>query len=61
MSSCDLSVFPDKNGVGPRVYATHNLSDVYPPAADFVMRAAGVLSIPISRTPRDYLVFFDEK
>lgn len=49
--------FLDKTASG-RVYATHNLSDVYPPAADFVMRAAGVLSIPISRTPRDYLVFF---
>ena len=43
---------------GGRVYATHCLRDVFPPAADFNMRAAGLLSVPISRTPRDYLVFF---
>ena len=41
-----------------RVFATHNLGDVFYPARDFVMRSAGILSIPISRTPRDYLVFF---
>ncbi len=41
-----------------RVFATHCLSADFPPAADFVMRAAGILSIPISRSPRDYLVFF---
>jgi light-regulated signal transduction histidine kinase (bacteriophytochrome)/CheY-like chemotaxis protein len=41
-----------------QVFATHELSAVYPPAADFRMRAAGVLCIPISRTPRDYVVFF---
>ncbi len=43
---------------GGRVYATHCLKDVFPPAADFTMRAAGLLSVPISRIPRDYLVFF---
>ncbi len=43
---------------GGRVFATHCLKDVYPPAADFTMRAAGLLSVPISRVPRDYLVFF---
>ena len=41
-----------------RVYATHCLKDVFPPAVDFTMRAAGLLSVPISRIPRDYLVFF---
>ena len=41
-----------------RVFATHDLGHVFPPARDYVMRAAGILSIPISRTPRDYIVFF---
>ena len=43
---------------GERIYATHCLKDVFPPAADFTMRAAGLMSVPISRIPRDYLVFF---
>jgi light-regulated signal transduction histidine kinase (bacteriophytochrome) len=43
---------------GGRVYATDCLRDVFPPAADFAMRAAGLLAVPISRSPRDYLVFF---
>jgi light-regulated signal transduction histidine kinase (bacteriophytochrome)/CheY-like chemotaxis protein len=41
-----------------RVFATNELSAVFPPAADYIMRTAGILAIPISRTPRDYLVFF---
>ncbi len=41
-----------------RVFATNELSAVFPPAADYVTRAAGILAIPISRTPRDYLIFF---
>jgi len=41
-----------------RVYSTNDLASVYPKAADFADRAAGVLAIPISRTPRDYLLFF---
>jgi light-regulated signal transduction histidine kinase (bacteriophytochrome)/CheY-like chemotaxis protein len=49
--------FLNKTTAG-RVYATHCLKDVFPPAADFTMRAAGLLSVPISRIPRDYLVFF---
>ena len=41
-----------------RIFSTHCLKDVFPPALDYVMRAAGLLAIPISRTPRDYVVFF---
>ncbi|MCE7028649.1 HWE histidine kinase domain-containing protein [Jiella avicenniae] len=41
-----------------RVYATDELSSVYPKAHEFVDRAAGLLAIPISRSPRDYLIFF---
>lgn len=46
------------NTAAGRVYATHCLKDVFPPAADFIVRAAGLLAVPISRVPRDYLVFF---
>ena len=41
-----------------QVYATENLLSVYPGASVFSDRVAGLLSIPISRAPRDYLVFF---
>ncbi|WP_062206864.1 HWE histidine kinase domain-containing protein [Aureimonas sp. AU12] len=41
-----------------RIYATDELSAFHPPAADYIVRAAGVLAIPISRSPRDYLLFF---
>lgn len=41
-----------------RVYATDALGTVHPPALAFLDRAAGVLAIPISRSPRDYILFF---
>ena len=41
-----------------RIFASNHLAGIYPPAAHYPMRAAGILSIPVSRTPRDYLVFF---
>ncbi|KCZ50254.1 HWE histidine kinase domain-containing protein [Hyphomonas pacifica] len=41
-----------------RVYHTKNLSDVYPPARDFAHKAAGMLALPVSRAPRDYVVLF---
>nr|WP_306228957.1 HWE histidine kinase domain-containing protein [Aurantimonas sp. CSK15Z-1] len=41
-----------------RIYTSDRLTEVYPPAEDFTSRAAGVLAIPVSRTPRDYLLFF---
>ncbi|RAH96530.1 two-component system sensor histidine kinase/response regulator [Acuticoccus sediminis] len=41
-----------------RVYVTDEISAAYPKAADFADRAAGLIAIPISRTPRDYLIFF---
>ena len=39
------------------VFATDNLVSVYPGADVFADRVAGVLAVPISRTPRDYIVF----
>ncbi|GJD87181.1 hypothetical protein BHAOGJBA_0681 [Methylobacterium hispanicum] len=41
-----------------RVYATHALGGAYEPAAAFADRASGILAIPVSREPRDYLLFF---
>jgi light-regulated signal transduction histidine kinase (bacteriophytochrome) len=41
-----------------QVFSTYHLVDLLPEASDYPMRATGVLSIPISRVPRDYLVFF---
>ena len=41
-----------------RVFATHRLSQDLPEAADYAGEAAGVLAVPLSQLPRDYLVFF---
>ncbi|WP_341211010.1 HWE histidine kinase domain-containing protein [uncultured Limimaricola sp.] len=41
-----------------RVHTTDRLMDRYPAADGFVERAAGMLSLPISRGPRDYIVLF---
>ena len=41
-----------------RVHETDRLIDSYPEADGFVERAAGLLSLPISRGPRDYIVLF---
>ena len=41
-----------------QVFATHRLAALYPEASDFSADVAGVLAVPISRTPRDYIVFF---
>jgi len=40
------------------VWSTDNLSAIYPPATSFVDDAAGLLALPVSRTPRDYIVLF---
>lgn len=41
-----------------KVYASHALSLVHPPAAHYTRQGCGVLAIPVSRRPRDYVVFF---
>lgn len=41
-----------------RVYATDNIASIVPGAESFASSAAGMLAIPISRTPRDYVVLF---
>ncbi len=44
-----------------RVFATDRIGDLLPEASNFSSRAAGMLSIPISRSPRDYVVLFREE
>ena len=41
-----------------QVFHTDSIAKVYPPGADFAERAAGMLVLPVSRTPRDYIVLF---
>lgn len=41
-----------------QVYATDEIGRFHEPGRDFTERAAGVLAVPVSRTPRDFLVFF---
>ena len=41
-----------------RVFATDSIAAHHPPATRYADRAAGMLVIPISRAPRDYLIFF---
>ncbi len=41
-----------------QVWATHALSDNLPQAAEYQAQASGVLAIPLSHTPRDYLFLF---
>ena len=43
---------------GGRVWATNALSDSHPQAIDFRAAASGVLAVPLSQIPRDYLLFF---
>lgn len=45
-------------GDASEIAAIESISSIYPQAKDFVDRAAGLLAIPVSRTPRDYLIFF---
>ncbi|MEO1990090.1 MAG: HWE histidine kinase domain-containing protein [Martelella sp.] len=54
LALCDhLNALP-----GNAVYANHEIGTFMPDAERLVDKAAGVLSIPISRSPRDYLLFF---
>ena len=41
-----------------KVYATDRIASIVPGAEDFADTAAGMLAIPISRAPRDYVVLF---
>ncbi|WOI53904.1 HWE histidine kinase domain-containing protein [Parvularcula sp. LCG005] len=41
-----------------RIYTTDNIAELHPPASAYAPRASGLLSLPVSRKPRDYLVLF---
>jgi light-regulated signal transduction histidine kinase (bacteriophytochrome)/CheY-like chemotaxis protein len=40
------------------VFATHEIAAMLPSAAAWSDKAAGMMAVPLSRTPRDYLIFF---
>jgi light-regulated signal transduction histidine kinase (bacteriophytochrome) len=44
-----------------RIFATDRLADVLSDASDFDDVAAGLLAIPISRSPRDYVMLFRQE
>lgn len=44
-----------------RIFASDRLADTLPSAADYDDVAAGVLAIPISRSPRDYVLLFRQE
>lgn len=47
------------NGIAAgKVYATDHIASLVPGAEEFASSAAGLLAIPISRSPRDYIVLF---
>ena len=43
------------------IYAVENLSEVFPRGEDFADVSAGLLALPVSRTPRDYIVLFRQE
>ena len=54
-----LDMVPFLNRAVPsRIYTTHALSTAYPEAAAFADVASGLLVVPISRKPRDFVLFF---
>lgn len=55
--SLDLMQFLNRSAAG-RIYSTHALSSVYPEAASYAKAASGLMAVPVSRKPRDFVVFF---
>lgn len=41
-----------------RIWSTKTLSQEYPPAVDYFEDVSGVMAVPLSQIPRDYLFFF---
>jgi chemotaxis family two-component system sensor kinase Cph1 len=46
------------NGIKETLVATEFLSSLYPPAAHFAAIASGMVAVGLSRTPRDYTLWF---
>ena len=53
----DLVAFINRTSPG-RIFASGEIAKVYASGEAFRDRAAGVLAMPISRVPRDCLIFF---
>jgi light-regulated signal transduction histidine kinase (bacteriophytochrome)/CheY-like chemotaxis protein len=54
-----LTIIRRLNTLPPgQVFSTSELATLVPQARDYADRAAGMLSIPISKAPRDYILFF---
>ena len=53
----DLARFLNTAGAST-VWHTDAVATVYPPAAEWADKAAGLLAIPVSRRPRDFIVLF---
>ena len=53
----DLRSLLDRSAAG-RVFSTDSLGSFHAPAKSFAGGAAGMLVMPISRTPRDYVILF---
>ncbi|WP_343610613.1 HWE histidine kinase domain-containing protein [Novosphingobium sp.] len=53
----DLARFLNTTGNGA-CWSTHHLARVYPPAQAFGDKVCGLLAVPVSRVPRDFLVLF---
>lgn len=53
----ELTRFLDTASAG-HVWSSDHLSAAFPPAAGYVDCCAGVLALPVSRSPRDYIVLF---
>jgi len=56
----DLTRFLNRTAAS-RIYSTHELSAVYDRAGDLGDHVAGLLAIPVSRKPRDYIVLFRQE
>ncbi len=44
-----------------QIFSTDRLSRLHPPADDYTGVASGILAMPVSRKPRDYIVLFREE
>ncbi|MFN3636003.1 MAG: HWE histidine kinase domain-containing protein, partial [Rhizobium rhizophilum] len=56
-SEVDLARFIGEVANG-RIWSTKTLSEDYPPASDYFEDVSGIMAVPLSQIPRDYLFFF---
>lgn len=56
----DLARFLNTAGAST-VWSTDHLAGVFPPAHAYSERCAGLLALPVSRSPRDYIVLFRQE